>query len=335
MSDKLKKFVTNTKQEFDSHEPAGDLWKKIDAKMEIKDPSNISSKWLSKFRYLAFGSSVLIVAVYFIARNLNDPSSHKLASNRKDSANNSERFFYANQYRPELNSTGNHSKKEMNSLENKKNENSGSSFSIEQNKLSSEDTSMNSTKDIPDLSSQENGTNSEKENNFTENIKNSALYIPEEPAKSNTFTGTLYKGDLFCSVVRAFKFPGKVNIYTGQTRNAKNHRAVMRTTSCSRLSEDKSLKAVWLKGKTDKEIKIAVKEGFTNMFLLKSDGRKINPEAISHYYPGVGVIMEYKGKYFNMMFKDKLELILFFKDAEDGDKIILDGKVEAVIKDQP
>ena len=93
--------------------------------------------------------------------------------------------------------------------------------------------------------------------------------------------------------------------------------------------------AVWLKGKTDKKIALLVKEGFKNILLVKGDGRELTPEAISHYYSGLGVISGYTGKHFNMIFKNKVELILFFKDVEEGDKIVIDGTIEAVVKNQP
>ncbi len=57
----------------------------------------------------------------------------------------------------------------------------------------------------------------------------------------------------------------------------------------------------------------------------------MSPEAISHYYNGLGVISGYTGKHFDMIFKDKVELILFFSDVEEGDKISVDGIIEAVV----
>ena len=35
-----------------------------------------------------------------------------------------------------------------------------------------------------------------------------------------------------------------------------------------------------------------------------------------------------------MIFNDKVELILFFKDVEEGDKIIIDGTIEAFVKNK-
>jgi hypothetical protein len=80
---------------------------------------------------------------------------------------------------------------------------------------------------------------------------------------------------------------------------------------------------------------LSVKKGFKNILLVKGDGRELAPEAISHYYSGLGVIADYNGKYLDMTFKDKVELILFFRDAEEGDKIVIDGLIEAVVKNTP
>lgn len=339
MSDKLKKFVSDNKHEFDSSEPSKDLWQKLDSNLGVKDVSGISSKWLSKFKYLAFGTSVLIIAIYFIVSNFNNSSVNEIASNRKDSANNSERLLNANQNRPELNGSGNHQVK--NDVSKNKNLNStiASSLQTEKKQLVQDSIlTANENSIDPTLIETEdpNANTYDDKNDITSTAnKKELLYIPETPSQMNVYTATLYKGASFCSMVRAFKFPGTVSLYTGETRNAKNHRAVMRTMSCSRLSSRTDLKAVWLKGKTTKEIKIAVKEGFKTMYLLKKDGKKIHPEAMSHYYPGVGIITEYKGKYFNMRFKDEVGLILFFKEIEEGDKVIIDDQIEAMVQDQP
>ncbi len=161
------------------------------------------------------------------------------------------------------------------------------------------------------------------ENNFLEKNKKTELLIPAEPEKVNVYSGTIYDGSSLCEILRVYKFPGQVSM--GGT---------MKTTGCSRLENMNNMKAIWLKGKTDKKITLEVKEGFKNIKLVKSDGRELLPEAISHYYKGLGVISGYTGKYFNLVFKDKVELILFFKEAEEGDKIVIDGIIEAVLKNK-
>ena len=48
MSDKLKKFVTEHKQEFDTGEPSKDLWKKIDRQIDVKKHYRITSMAFKK-----------------------------------------------------------------------------------------------------------------------------------------------------------------------------------------------------------------------------------------------------------------------------------------------
>lgn len=148
----------------------------------------------------------------------------------------------------------------------------------------------------------------------------------------NWYSGTLYDGTSICSLLRAYKFPGQVRM--DDNGSYTSHRT-MKTISCSRLEAVNNITAVWLKGKTSKKITLSIKDGFKNILLLKSDGRKLSPEAVSHYYKGLGVISGYTGKYFDMIFKEKVELILFFKNAEEGDKIVIDGVIEAVVKNTP
>ena len=59
---------------------------KIDAKMEVKNISMISSSWLSKLKYIGLSASVLVVVIYFISKNVNNSSANELAQSKKDSA---------------------------------------------------------------------------------------------------------------------------------------------------------------------------------------------------------------------------------------------------------
>lgn len=115
MIDKLKAFVSKNKQEFDSAEPSQDLWKKIDARMEVKNPSSISSKLLSKFKYFGLSATLLVIAGYFISQKLNNSSSNELAQNTKDSAiNSSGQWVKSNQNKSEINEAGNNSENDEN-----------------------------------------------------------------------------------------------------------------------------------------------------------------------------------------------------------------------------
>ncbi len=344
MIDKLKTFVSKHKQEFDTEKPKQDLWQKIDAKLEVKNSSAISSSWLSKLKYLGLSASILLVVLYFISKNLNNSSASELAQNRKDSAlSNSEEWVKANQNRSETNSNAN--------SEGKLPENTNSSISSnakeEQTKLTERDLVKNKkdsvlnskplenisepgkTKPeeivhpIPKVEDPNNIATKKEENVITKNNKN-GIIPPAEPEKMNSYNAVVYESTSLCDILRIYKFPGQVSVD-----------GTPKTMSCSRLENVGKMKAIWIKGNADKKITLELGEGFKNIKLIKADGRELLPEAISHYYKGLGVISGYKGKYFDIVFKNKVELILFFKDVEEGDKIVIDEAIEAVVKNQP
>lgn len=346
MIDKLKAFVSKHKQEFDSAEPSQDLWKKIDAKMEVEKSSTISSKWLSKLKYFGLSASVLMIAVYFITQKLNNSSSNELAQNIKDSAlNNSGQWVKSNQNKSEISASGNNSTSEGSGKDNKEASNKENASEVNTTNPEGARKDSLSEKTIENNSSEQNkikveeviqpkeeekssGTN---ESSAIKNNKKVKIQIPAEVEKLNSYSGTLYDNYSLCEVLRAYKFPGQVSL--DASSNYTGHRT-LKTLSCSRLAKSTNVKAVWLKGKTSKKVTLAIKEGFKNILLIKSDGRKLSPEAISHYYNGLGVISGYTGKHFDMIFKDKVELILFFNDVEEGDKISVDGIIEAVVSKQ-
>ena len=77
-----------------------------------------------------------------------------------------------------------------------------------------------------------------------------------------------------------------------------------------------------------------IKKGFKNIFLVKPNGKKYNPVAISHYFRGRTVIQSI-GRSLSLGFKDKIELVLFFKNAQPGDKVIIDGTLQTTIREKP
>jgi hypothetical protein len=345
MSDKLKRFITEHKQEFDSVEPSNRVWEKIGSGMDKKDSYKISSKWLRRSIYLGFSASILVIAIYFITKSLTNSPGNELALDRKDSASNSERYSNASQNRPELPTGHTHnSTHELNDLTNKKNggENSNSFNNRELDNRSISDSLQNMKGSSSDVSNNndENSANSAKEG--TENYlaaknKKNSIYIPEDVIEVNSFTGTLYTGSYLCSIVDAYRCPGKVEKsgYTGaRYKGNLGTGATLKTISCSRLEKVENIKAIWFKGKTDKKMTLTIKKGFKNIVLIKRDGRELNPDAISHYFTGLTVI-GYIGRNLNLVFTDKVELLLFFKDAEAGDKIVIDGILEAVVKNTP
>lgn len=335
MNDKLKKFVTENKQEFDTNGPAKDLWQKIDAQMDAKAPSNISSKWLSNIKYIGFSASVLVVCAYFITKNLNKPAAKEITENKTEQPpNNSEKINTVENKTPEkpiepaVNNAVNFS-----SVSVGKEKNSIQDVRVEKDSVLATETFENT---IPEQKN--NSTTEKKEKSAIATNKKSFLYIPAEPEKINSFSGTLYESSLLCELLRVYKFPGKATLdkFSGTPGSKKKYKkTTVRTISCSLLEKKPNIKAVWIKGRTDKEMRLAVGKKFKNIVLVKKDGREFLPEAISHYYPGLGAINEYTGKNFDIVFKDKVELLLFFKDAQEGDKISIDGILEAVVKDRP
>lgn len=337
MSDKLKKFINDNRQEFDNSQPSSNVWEKIDSRIENKTSHWIKSKWLG---YFAFGASAIVLTSYLIFRIIGTNQEKELAMSKMEGTAKTTGNL------PEISTANSGDGKEQNpevdgnipqitllaSSEVKQPEAKTDSI---RTKTDSVFHRAENQVHVVSSEAEKAGVNStveKKESNSETKIKKRGIYIPEEPVKVNSYSGTLYDASSLCAVLRAYKFPGKVDM--DRAGNYTDHR-IMKTTSCSHLENMTNIKAVWLKGKTDKELTLPVKSGFKNIVLVKSDGRELNPEAISHYYTGLGVISGYEGKYLNMIYKNKVELILFFKDAEEGDKVVIDGIIEAVVKNKP
>lgn len=339
MSDKLKKFVNEHKEQFDSNTPSKSVWDKIDAGLDAKDHTQISSGWLSKFKYIALSASVLVIAIYFITTNLNHSTSSEQALNRKDSANNSERFHNANQNRPELSSNPNTVVKENNPPVKKEPQIivPVSSHENEENMVPAIDTSVNDIEEAEEFSEFENeeikviAEAEKKETKVVGKKKKAAIFIPEDFEEANNYSGTLYEGSDICSVVGAFKCPGKVDNSKNNGKANLGTASSIKTSSCFRLERLQSITAVWFKGKADKRTSIVIKKGFKNIVLVKPNGKRYSPIAISHYFRGRTVI-HYIGKTLNLVYKDKVEILLFFKNAQEGDKIIIDGTLQTVVR---
>lgn len=368
MSDKLKKFITEHRQEFETDEPDKDLWDKIDAGMVAKNASKISSHWLSKFKYLAFGASILVVAVYFIGKRLKNSSENGLTPEGKEATlNRSKRDLNGLSVKSGLSSgKSNHTQKTDHlpgdknrlqqrlpaSVNNKQPaiariqttdlrlekdtalnprlpENNNTAYE----KTSGDSSTTEFNKSLNDVNSS--SLREKKENKRERKNKKMELYLPEEPRELDRYTGTLYESSSLCSLLRVYTFPGKVGFGDGDLKIPRDYKLNLRITSCSRLESMTTIKAVWLKGKTNNKIILSLKDGFKNIVLLKPDGRKFCPVGVSHYYPGRGVISGYRGRRFSMVFKRKMELILFFREAEAGDRILINGTIEAIVENQP
>ncbi|MCX6294523.1 MAG: SUMF1/EgtB/PvdO family nonheme iron enzyme [Bacteroidetes bacterium] len=77
MTDKLKIFVTNRKQEFDSLQPDANTWSKIESGLTKKNTHWIKSKWGSGLFYLGFSASVFVLLIYYFSQKPNQQNSNK------------------------------------------------------------------------------------------------------------------------------------------------------------------------------------------------------------------------------------------------------------------
>lgn len=357
MSDELKKFVKEHRQHFDTQEPGKGLWEKIDAQLEVKTASKISSRWLSGFKYLGFSASVLVVAIYFMTSHQDNPSANSLPTSVKDTVTgSSEPGAYQNSSgsgagepltraganapafrKAPVELTGQAANYFLNSGK----DTVLKAGTFETAAAASGKNEANSTFGTSSVESGESNNNSAIAMNKTDragNTKKNEIYIPADPQELNSYTATLYEGASFCALLRAYKFPGKIILSDWDFRKGskrKKVRGVLSTTSCGQLADIPNIKAIWFKGRTDKEFTLPIDKRLRNMVLVKRDGRKLRPEAISHYYAGLGAITGYTGKFLRLAFKDKVGMILFFKDAEAGDRIIVDGSMEGLVEDQP
>ncbi len=341
MSDKLKKFVNDNKEEFDSQGPSNRVWDKIDAGMQSKNYSWIKSKKLAKYFYFGFGLSSIVLSIYFL---VNTNSTHVSVAERQDLSNTISEA--------KINGYASNSG-QNNSSVNKANSRSSAKYpNTDANTISYEtdtahvisetDILLSENEDAKienataNMSAKEMTAREKKRNDIIKNRKNKSLYIPEYPEKVSSYEGTIYDSNSFCNLLGAFKLYGDVQVDHGKLKqDGKDDHVRIRGVSCNYLANIPDLKAIWLKGKTNEKLKLSIGKDFKNIILLKNDGSKINPTAISHYYPGIGAIGEFKGKFFNIVFTDKVELILFFKNVEAGDKIFVDEKLEVIAKDQP
>ncbi|MBA3665675.1 MAG: hypothetical protein H0W61_15935 [Bacteroidetes bacterium] len=108
--------------------------------------------------------------------------------------------------------------------------------------------------------------------------------------------------------------------------------------SCSELDSIRGMKAVWLYCNAPKG-KFRIKTAFKNITLVRSSGEIVNPKAVR-----IGNITEgekepkmynndFKAKDLTVNFKKDLDIFLFFQDAKPGDKIFIDGFIQAEIKE--
>jgi hypothetical protein len=341
MSDKLKKFITENKEAFDSHEPSKEIWKKIGKDMKGENTGWIRSRRFSKYLYFGFGLSAIILGIYF----MNNSKSNEAPVENKTTPN------YLTQEKTNVNSSDPNQNSSIAANTSDKtvikyppseqgiaNNEIDTASTMDQNAgIAHAENEVEANEIVKTNAAEKQMTPGEKKrNDLIRSRKNKDLYLPEDPEKFNSYVGTIYEGTSFCSLLSAFKLYGDVQIDHGKWhQDGHQDKVTIRAVSCSYLANFPDMKAVWVKGKTDQKLKFSISKGFKNIVLIKSDGSRSLPRAVSHYYPGLGAIGEFQGKFFNMVFTDKVELILFFRNVEQGDKIMIDDKIEVLVKSQP
>ena len=114
-------------------------------------------------------------------------------------------------------------------------------------------------------------------------------------------------------------------------------------TTCEKLDKMGNLTGVWLTLSTKDGSIINFESNFKNINLIKkSDGKTIHPFAILwpdeynsngkknlQYLTSALKTTKFESKF---SFQKKIDLLLIFTGAENGDKLIIDNFVEAVIQ---
>lgn len=342
MSDPLKHFVKEHREDFDGEEPSPALWKNIDAKLNTPVKVGVTRSWgyiglsaitiaLLTFWYLNSKTTKETSAAKEIDLSSSSekvqtiPGQTEKADNTQQAPSETKKEISIQEYAPAA-KTPDHRNITADP------DNQDSVHNVTKSETEIKEGLQPESHAEETAETEHHLANTKKENRPTGRRKKTALYIPAEPSEINTYNATLYDGPDFCSLMRIYKFPGKVKIDVG--RNGQDERIIVRTISCGNLENMADMKAIWIKGRTKQKLSLNIKKKFKNIVLIKKDDSVSHPVAISHYYPGLGSISGHKGRYFNLSFTDKVELILFFKNMEEGDKVIVDGILEVVVSAQ-
>lgn len=352
MADKLKIFISEHKASFDTLEPSAQLWAGINAGLAIKNGFWIKSKSLAKFLKLGFGASVLVTTSYVVLSG--STGDEQLTPKRaKDIAlNNTVAYDQICRHKPEeksLQPTLNTSlKPEDKDLESSsgnakifvqtasgpvvKGPNNGNQNSMAYTGNTSEKDSGMVTK-VPMIvlptNSNAHNCNSQTANTVSEktvrpvvlNVNSSnTVEQKNKPVEMNSYTGTLLDGS-YCDVLNVFRSPGVLKFH-----------GTMSNISCDDLLKDKSVKGVWLKGVSEVPFVLKIANNFKNIKLVKTNGKIVYPTGISEFGNKGTVISYYLGQTFDVSFKDAVELIVFFKNVEKGDKVVVEKYFEATVK---
>lgn len=147
--------------------------------------------------------------------------------------------------------------------------------------------------------------------NVSEN-KTSSTPSPVVACKKPTSSCRLWKTKDFCATPDSMKFP-----YGIDCNNCEY------SESCKEY-DAKKLSAVILR--VYKKSGLTLEKGFQNIHLIKADGKKSVPLAVN-----VDRFMHNVTKA-RVNFKNVVDIVLLFDNAEVGDTIIIDGVVEVVIE---
>lgn len=135
---------------------------------------------------------------------------------------------------------------------------------------------------------------------------------PVEACKKSLSSCRLWKTKDLCTSPDSLKFP-----YQIECNNCEY------TYTCKEINS-KGLKAVILRVYKKKGFNL--EKGFQNIILTKPDGKRYIPFAVS-----VDRYMNNVGKA-RINFKNVVDIILLFPDAEVGDKVSIDGVADAVVE---
>lgn len=359
MADKLEIFITEHRKEFDTLKAPKELWSELNLQLEQGKSNWIKSKWLSKFKFFGFGTVVLFTTVYFIlhvtkqknvsvkennttsviaketgvpTNSPNESVENKSIQTKTNSTSGfphngikkQEQIYESSENQLALNKEGNttiisfgDSTKSAKTSNGVFLENTNANLNEEETKSS---IGIPYTKENEDEQRDEADKSPKTKKGFSlfKGRKGKNSNLTDESTDNDNYNCTLYKTTP-CSVMSSFKFSGKGHMD-----------GTMKSEGCNNLPSN--VHSVWIHGTTKEKFILSISNGFKNIKLIKPDGKILNPIAISHFNNNSGIITYYSGKYFNLSFDDKVEIIFFFQGAEAGDKIVIDHAFESIIK---
>jgi hypothetical protein len=337
MTDKLKQFVTEHRQDFDTLEAPETIWTSVEAKLPGKS-SWVKSKLGGKLGFLGFSASVitLLVATYLTLHSSEAPKAAAVQSN----------LIPAGITAPQASATVAPLNKAA--LPGSQ----GSASQSPKNNAPTINDSIGAGKKLqesPDTSGYAAGSTHncvarpEQNSNTGATLLLSRLTSPppssdslalagksplatgrpaqKKGARSNpisTYSCTILNWP--CELPAAFNYPDSANIS-----------GTLETSACSELLGHKYVVAVRLHALLEQPFVFTTKTAFANIRLVKPDGTQRPALALSDTQRGT-VISKYIGNRFKTFYSGKFDVLLYFTGAAPGDKVVIDDLIEAVIK---